>query len=221
MKTSKKTTARKSAAPAPTRQRGNISKEEKIPLAIVARQAFDYQLHLGNVDQDTKFDAWRREEVMVHFQRDGLSGLDHGHFNPVLAHFATLAGLDDVAIKALLKSGKVRDSGAPEDTHETRGQLVAVIQQNLRDHAAWPDPEGKGHIGEGYLISIARSKFPKATIRSADTLAGSLTLAQLRQLLSTIRSRISTREGRADPTRRKPRAKPLQKSCEPDSDRPF
>jgi hypothetical protein len=132
-----KRAGRKPAAGAPQKVRGNISPAEIKPLILEAKAAFAAQVELANIDPATNFDQWRAVEVEKAVPgRHGLSQLDSDHFNEVMAHFAELAGHDELALKHRLKSGQVKDHGPEGDTHEKRRQLSHLIVQNLRDHIA-------------------------------------------------------------------------------------
>jgi hypothetical protein len=219
--TPKKRAAGKTQKPrkAPAGDRGNMKPGEIQALAITARQAFDFQMELGNLDAGTKFDAWRRDQVMEAVGKSGLSKCNHGDFLPVRAHFALLAGKDEKALNDLMRTGQVKDHGAPEDTYETRRQRVHTIREKIGFHVilaesreeevspkqmnAWrciqADP--KGPIREGYAIFVAKRKF-KIQPRSIDELSDRLTVAQLDQLLFTIVNRIASKEGRPEVTGR-------------------
>jgi len=195
--------------------RGNMKPGEIQALAITARQAFDFQRELGNLDDGVAFDAWRREQVQEAVGKPGLSACNHGDFLPVRAHFALLAGRDEKALDDLMRSGQVKDHGAPDDTHEGRRNVVHLIREavgfhvilaessegevSAKDLAAWKalraDP--KGPIREGYVIFVAKTKF-KVQARSIDDLSERLTVAQLKQLHFTIVNRINAKEGRGE-----------------------
>ncbi|MCW1883974.1 hypothetical protein OKA04_04490 [Luteolibacter flavescens] len=244
--------ARKTAAKAPRKPRGNISRAEIQPLVLEAKAAFDMQIELANLDHTTSFDDWRREQVMAAVGKPGLTALDHDDFNPVMAHFATLAGHDDKALARLMKTGPAtRDQ---DDTHERRRQLAHLIATELATHirlgeisavdlAAETADTGTyqrlraareairahkdGPIREGYLIFLARQKTrrPQLTLgRDLEAgLADRCTVDQLTQLLSTLRNRIATREGRADAGKRAPgtaRRKARKKATERALDTP-
>jgi hypothetical protein len=228
-------TSRTARAAAPQKPRGNISKAEITPLVLEAKAAFDAQIELANIDPKTSFDAWRRDEVMAAVGKPGISALDSDDFNPVMAHFATLAGHDELALEHRLKSGKVKDHGDPNDTHEKRRTLAALIMQNLRAHirlgeisaadlAAETDDTAEyqrlraardairahkdGPIREGYVVALARAKTRRRDLTVGRDIQAGLAdrceVQHLRQILSTLRSRISTREGRADEKKREP-----------------
>jgi hypothetical protein len=244
MTTKKATTSRAAKPPRKPREpradRGNMKPGEIRPLAIAARQAYDYQCSLENVPDSMTFDDWRKAEVLSLTGKAGLSCLDHQDFRPVLAHFNMLAGKDDEALSQLLNSGKAKDSGPAWDTRENRDTYAHLIRQELQAHIALAtaplesitDPKLKAArtaideegswIGEGYVLSIARHKAGKAFLRSLDELADRLTTKQLVDLLATVRNRISTREGRAIKERRKPqKRKPAPDLTLPGERAPF
>ena len=195
--------------------RGNMKPAEIKPLVILARQAFDFQRDLGNLDDATKFDVWRRDEVMKAVGKPGLSACDHADFRPVRAHFALLCGKDEAALDDLLSSGKTRDHAAPDDTWENRRNVVHLIREAIGFHVIFAEtPEAEvvekqhkelgywrsiqangGPIREGYALAVARKKH-NLVIRSIDELSDKLTHRQLEQLHYTITNRISAKEGR-------------------------
>lgn len=241
----KKVTTKRCASGSKTKPKakrtGNMFTREIQTLAIAARHAFDYQESLGNIEDGVTFDVWRREQVMEAVGKPGLSALFHADFRPVLAHFQLLAGSDEKALDLFLKTGKAKDHGAAEDTHEKREQVAHLIRDELKRHVdlatfvgtihderlsrarAAIDTHGS-HINEGYVISIVRAK-SRTQLRNLDQLAERLTLKQLNDLLSTVRNRISTREGRAnDDLRRQNRQAKKRRADanpEPPSDRQF
>jgi hypothetical protein len=193
--------------------RGNMTREEITPLAILAKKAFDLQVHYGNLDASTDQKSWRQGEVMKAVGKGGLSKCDHGDFQDVLGHFALLAGMDEVALNAFLKSGKVKDHGSPEDTHEARRQKVHLIREAIGYHVilaetpeaqvspkerhAWDciQADPKGPIREGYAFWIARQKFGKQP-RTIDEFSQDFTVNQLNQILFKITNAINAKEGR-------------------------
>jgi hypothetical protein len=235
-KTTTKRAGRKPAAGAPQKVRGNISPAEIKPLILEAKAAFAAQVELANIDPATDFDEWRAVEVNKAVPgRHGLSQLDSDHFSEVMAHFAELAGHDELALKHRLKSGQVKDHGPEGDTHEKRRQLAHLICQALADHIALAEisiydlaaktedtakyqqlqsaraailAHKSGAIREGFVVFLARQKTKRPTLTlGADLKAGladRLDVSQLLQLLYTLRNRIATREGRADPKKRAP-----------------
>jgi hypothetical protein len=178
------------------------------PLAIQARKAFEFQRALGNLDHGDTFDAWRHREVFALCAKPGLSALSAADWRPAMARFCLLSGMDERAIDLLIRSGKARDHSAPADTREAREEAAALIRAALAAHAEWGDSTGTppaSRIGFGYLLAVARNKTGNTHLRDWPDLLDRLTAGQLRQLLFTLRNRISTREGRADPLRRAPR----------------
>ncbi len=140
--TTKRQAAKKAPKPRRSYRPGYMGKSETVPLAIAAREAFDYQLDLGNIEHGTKFDDWRHEQVHQITRRDGLRDCLHEHFRPLLAHFQLLASKDDRAFATEMRTG--RASGAPGDTREAREKVVHEIRTRLAEHirlaeTLWPD----------------------------------------------------------------------------------
>lgn len=204
-----------------SKKTGNMKPAEIKPLVILARQAFDFQRDLGNLDDATKFDAWRRDEVMKAVEKPGLSACDHADFRPVRAHFALLCGKDEAALDDLLSSGKTRDHAAPDDTWENRRNVVHLIREAIGFHVIFAETSeaeivekqhkelghwrsiqaNGGPIREGYALAVARKKHNLA-IRSIDELTDKLTHRQLEQLHYTITNRIAAKEGRGNKANR-------------------
>lgn len=138
MKTTSKPT-RSSRPKSPTNsaggKRGNMTPREIQPLLMAARKAFDCQERAGLLDEGEKFDAWRHRQCMEAVGKPGLTACHHADYKPLLAHFQTLAGDDSAAFENLMKSGKAKDHGPTEDTHEERRQLASVIADALAWHA--------------------------------------------------------------------------------------
>jgi len=192
---------------------GNMKRGEKTTLVILARRAFDFQRDIGNLDDADDFEAWRHSEVQLAVGKPGLRACDHDDFKDVLGHFALLAGMDEVALEAFLSTGKVKDNGAPDDTHENRRQKVHLIREKIGYHVilaetpeaqvspkylnAWrciqADP--KGPIREGYAFWIARQKFGTQP-RSIDEFSKHFTVKELDQILFKITNAINAKEGR-------------------------
>jgi hypothetical protein len=227
--------ARTGRAAAPQKPRGNMSRAEITPLVLEAKAALLAQIELANIDPQTDFDAWRRDEVLKAVGKPGISACDSDDYNKIMAHFAELAGHDELALEHRLKSGKVKDHGDPNDTHEARRTLAALIMQNLRAHirlgeisaadlAAETEDTAEyqslraardairshkdGPIREGYVVVLARAKTRRRDLTLGRDIQAGLAdrceVKDLRQILSTLRSRISTREGRADEKKREP-----------------
>lgn len=126
---------RKTSAPDPTH--GSISKAEIRPLVIEARYAYDFQCKIGNVPDSMTFEDWRRAEVLALTGRAGLSKLDggkNGHFRKVLEHFQSKSDRDAAAFETSMKTGKVKDHGDKDDTHENRAVTAHLIRQELAFH---------------------------------------------------------------------------------------
>jgi hypothetical protein len=210
-----KRAGRKPAAGAPQTVRGNISPAEIKPLILEAKAAFAAQVELANIDPATSFDAWRAEEVAKAVPgRHGLSQLDSDHFSEVMAHFAELAGHDELALKHRLKSGQVKDHGPEGDTHEKRRQLAHLICQALADHIALAEISAvdlaaqvedtaeyqrlrsareairahkSGAIREGFVVFLARQKTKRPTLTlGADLKAGLADRLDVSQLLQLL-----------------------------------
>lgn len=211
-----------------------MGSREITPLVLLAKDAYALQLSLGNTDLGEDFDSWRRAQCVAAVGKPGLSKCSSDHWRPLAAHFCLLAGLEVESFMHHLETG--RASNTSNDTHERRRILAHQITTALANHQALasethaqnpPDDLARiqaavaaagGPITTGYLVTIVRRKFRKPGFSvhndlSAE-LAERLTCSQLEQLRSTIRSRISTREGRANPARRQSRHKPSQDPCE-------
>jgi len=126
-------TARKAAAVAPKKKRGNMTSAEIKPLVIAARKAYDVQSGMDLTD-GLSFDDWRREQVMACVGREGLTACNHDDYRPLLAHFQTLAGDDSAALGNLLRSGHKTDHADTRDTQEKRSQLAFTIAEKLAYH---------------------------------------------------------------------------------------
>lgn len=192
------------------RAKDRLSRDQNTTLLLDAKEAFHYQIALGNIPADADFDAWRRDQVMAETGLGGLSKLSNHHYRPVKAKLLELAGRWDEAAAIRLKIGKKTDHGDPADTHESSEQVVALIRQALADHATVPadsltDP--RGHIHAGWLLSAARQRTRKPSL-TMDTLAERLDPSTLLGLLSHLKSHINLREGRANPDLRQPRQYP-------------
>lgn len=113
---------------------GTMGPKEKQMLAIAASQAFKHQTSLGRVEPGQSFDDWRHDQVQDTVGKPGLRACSHGDFRPLLAWFQQLAGLDHKSLATRLRTGPVKDSGDPGDTHEARGKIVAEIRGRLAAH---------------------------------------------------------------------------------------
>jgi hypothetical protein len=104
------------------------------PLVIAARKAFNRQAEAGLIEDGETFDSWRHLQCMEAVGKPGITSCNHGDFQPLLAHFQTLAGDDDAAFRSLMKTGKPTDHAAPGDTFETRRQIAHSIAVHLLSH---------------------------------------------------------------------------------------
>jgi hypothetical protein len=185
-----------------------LSKLQKARIAQVAKQAFDYQDALGLVEAEgssasARFTAWRQEEQRKAVGRSSLTECGNNHFRSLVAHFLTLAGKDDKAFGYHLRTGRVKDRGAIEDTHENRETYRKLILDELLAHGRRCDPRhasydaalagvvesSGGLITAHYIIAIAKKQCKG---RGLD----SLTAVELKNLHFTARNRIAAREGR-------------------------
>ncbi|BCU76025.1 hypothetical protein [Luteolibacter sp. LG18] len=226
-KTTGRAPAKKAAKKAPKRQ-GNLKPQTRQKIAITARQAFDLQKHVGNIEDGVTFEQWRHAEVMAAVKRPGISACDGLHFRDLMVHFLVLAGREEEALPYGLKTGKVRDHGDVQDTHEEREKWLAIIATDLRLHAelaaepvepqspayaaSWHSIKANGGpIQEGYVVFVAAQKFGIQKCRF-ERLKELLTAPQLEQLHHTIRNRITAREGKGSPENRNKsqRRKPVQ-----------
>lgn len=178
-KPAKKTAGKKSWFP------GKMGKREIQPLVMAAREAYDYQNALGNLDPGQTFDAWRRDQVKSKVGRDGLSACAHDDFKPLMGHFQLLAGRDGEAFESFLSTGPAADTAAHGDDHERRRQLAHGIMEILTEHirladisaadlaAQTPDTDEyqklrsrraailahpRGAIRDGYIVYLAKQK---------------------------------------------------------------
>ena len=190
---------------------GHLTQPETTHLVMHAQEAFNYQLALKRVEPGTKFDDWRRDQVMAEVELGGISKINRSHYRGVKARFLELAGRDAEALELRLTAGpKSYKPGGPADTWESCEALVHHIRQGLAEHAKFPAESlqgGKGHIYPGWIINAARQRTGKPTL-TMDTLAERLDPATLHGLLSHLRNHIATREGRAVPERRAKRVYP-------------
>lgn len=222
-------TSRKSASKGSNFTRfksGLMTRKETLPLVMAAREAFAYQVELGNVAEGLKFDSWRHDQVKAITGNDGLTSCHHDDFRPLMAHFKILAGKDASAYQQLITTGPASDQDG--DTHELRRNLAHDILAKLADHIFIADhpvaeslatlthlPETrirraveaiqahpKGALREGYLIHLARQKTSRPGLALGPDLkaglADRLTVEHLLQVRDTLVNRISTREGAED-----------------------
>jgi hypothetical protein len=118
----------------PAKARGSMKPAEIKPLVIAARKAFDRHSQAGLLDDGETFDSWRHQQCMEAVGKPGITACNHGDFQPLLAHFQTLAGDDAAAFRSLMKTGKPTDHAAPGDTFEIRRQIVHSISVHLLSH---------------------------------------------------------------------------------------
>lgn len=179
----------------PPRAKGNLTRPETTKLVMQAQEAFHYQTVLGNITVGTKFDDWRRKQVMTSVGRPGISKIGRSQWRTVYAYFLTLAGRDDEAYAALTTTGPKRDHGPESDTHESSEALVHKMRESLANHAREILTPGTDHIHPGWLLAAALQRTGKATL-TWDTLAERLDPGTLVGLLSHLRNHIARREGR-------------------------
>lgn len=191
-----------------------LSTRQKAVISQTARQAFDIQDRAGLIDgsavSDSKrFETWRRAQQAEAIGISSLRECGNNHYRPLMAHFLVLAGKDDSAFRLAVRTGRVKDHGAIEDTHENRETQRALIMQALVDHSHRCDALHKdydadiaakveaagGIITPGYVIAIAKNKCKG---RGLD----SLTARELSQIHWTITNRIAAKEGRGTPASR-------------------
>lgn len=202
---------------------GRLTKAETTNLILQATEAFHYQTVLGNIEPGTRFDDWRRDQVMDRVGKAGISKIVRDDFRNVKALFLELSGREDEAFALLLKTGPKNDRpDETSNTWESAEAYVAHIHQALADHATFPAERlvgSKGHIHPGWLIAAARQRTGKPTL-TMQTLAERLDPQTLHGLLSHLKSHINLREGRADLDRRSPRS--YSKPADPgELDQPF
>jgi hypothetical protein len=186
------------------RQGRLLTTAQKTALAIEARRAWDYQRSLGLAGPETgqsdtaAFCVWRHAQVLDVCGCAGLTDAGNDNFRAIRARFLLLQGRDVPAFEMQLRTGRTRDHAAPEDTHEARERMRAVILGEFRAHGdrLAADPalaarvaEKGGLIHAGYALALAKAKFPR-------TAPADLSAAQLGQILYTVRNRIAAREGR-------------------------
>lgn len=113
---------------------GLMGKRERMILGALASAAYKHQKSLSRVEPGQSANDWRHEQVFDKVSKAGLRECAHGDFQPLLAWFQQLAGLDDKALAALMRTGKPKAKAAPGDTHEARRQLVHQISCKLTVH---------------------------------------------------------------------------------------
>jgi len=189
---------------------GNLlSKLQKARLSQEAAAAFAHQEKVGLVEvpfgtsRSAAIAEWRRKQLAEAGFPASLTACTNHQFRGIRAHFEVLAGKDVQAFRNYMRTGRVKDHGAEEDTHERREELRALILRAVLEHAARITPgnaeyspmiahrvaEAGGMLTAAYVVAIAKQK-----CRGRDL--ASLTAGELAQILYTIRNRISAREGR-------------------------
>jgi hypothetical protein len=184
-----------------------LSNAQKSAISQTARQAFEVQDRAGLVDESgsesARFTAWRHGQQTEAVGVGSLRDCGNDHYRPLMAHFLCLAGKDDTAFRYQLRTGRVKDHGALEDTHENRETQRALILAALLEHGhrcnearaeydaalAKTVADKGGGITAGYVVSLAKMKCKGRALDS-------LTAAELAQILWTVRNRISAREGK-------------------------
>jgi hypothetical protein len=184
-----------------------LSNPQKAAISQTARDAFIIQDRAGLVEEkgnDTaRLAAWRHNQQVEAGFPASLRDCGNNHYRGLMAYFLCLAGKDDSAFRYQLRTGRVKDHGAIEDTHENRETQRKLIMDALLEHGRRCDPahadydadiaakvtEKGGIITAGYVIGLAKHKCKG---RSLD----SLTAGELWQILYTVRNRISAKEGR-------------------------
>lgn len=178
-------------------------------LVTQARFTFDALYNMGNI-ADT-FESWRHDIVWRTVRREGLSKCQNSHYRKLLSTFRAMRGAADPGGSPANR----RQSREGGDTSERREQLIACIAHEMASHARrvqnpQTDAESRmaahaatkgGMIDGGYLLKIARDKNRAATLHDLDCLI-KLPSSRLEHLLSTIKNRIASREGRGDKSNR-------------------
>lgn len=190
-----------------------LSNLQKATISQTARQAFIVQDRAGLVDatgsETARLAEWRHRQQLAAGCPASLRDCGNNHYRSLMAHFLCLAGKDDTAFRYQLKTGRVKDRGAEEDTHENRETQRRLIVQALLEHGRRCEPQAKeydpalaatvaengGIITQGYVVNIAKMKNKGKSLDS-------LTATDLAQILYTIRNRIAAKEGRGKPARR-------------------
>jgi hypothetical protein len=191
-----------------------LSKLQKAKLAQVAKEAFDYQEALGLVETvgtsaSARFTEWRREEQHKAVGHSSLTTCGNNHYRSLLGHFLTLAGKDDKAYGYHVRTGRVKDHGELDDTHENRETQRKLIMDKLLAHGHRCDPRhasydaeiaakveaSGGLITAHYIIAIAKRKHRGRALDS-------LTADELKKLHWTTKNRIDDREGRGNAANR-------------------
>lgn len=185
-----------------------LSKAQKARLSILAREAFDLLDRHGLIavegsSPSARFKAWASEEKIKAVGIASLTDCRNAHYRTLRGHFLGLAGKEDQEFEDYTRTGRVKDHGAADDTHERRETFRKLIMDELLAHGRRCDPrhedfdqdiaatvEEKGGIITGaYVVAIAKRKNQGKPL-------GALTAERLRQILITVRNRISAKEGR-------------------------
>lgn len=191
-----------------------LSKLQKARIAQVAKEAFDFQDSLGNLDASAAspskaFEAWRRSEQLKAVRIASLTECRNEHFRPLLGHFLALAGRDDEAFRYQMKTGRVKDHGPVDDTHENRelwrakiGEAIVMHTGRLIEGASTYDArvaeavaQAGGPITQAYAINLAKMKCKGRPLTSIQA-------SELRQIYFTLVNRINAKEGRGKPAKR-------------------
>lgn len=190
-----------------------LSNPQKASISQIARDAFLVQDRAGLVDEtgseSARLAAWRHAQQVAAGCPASLRECGNNHYRALMAHFLCLAGRDDSAFRYQMRTGRVKDHGALEDTHENRETQRALLVEALNTHGRVCDPlsaeydeavattvaDKGGIITAGYVINIARHKCKG---RSLD----SLTAGELKQILWTVKNRIAAKEGRGKTAKR-------------------
>lgn len=221
-KTTTKRSVRRPSAKAVQAPRSTslLTREETTNLVLQAQEAFHYQSALGRIEPGTRFDDWRRDQVMARVGKAGISKIARTDWRNVKALFLELSGREDEAFDLLNRTGvKSYRPVDGTDTWETCEEFAAIVRHCLAEHATAPVTHPKGRIHEGWFIAAARQRTGKATLTTA-TLAERLDPRTLHGLLAHLRNHIALREGRAVPERRKKRVSP-KRSDPGEMDDPF
>jgi hypothetical protein len=191
------------AKPVQAARSGGLSRPETTALLMSAQEAFHYQTALGRIEPGSRFDDWRRDQVMAAVERPGISKIDRSQWRTVAAHFAALAGREDEALRLLSSTGvKAYRPSNDADTWETAETCVALMSQAIEAHGLVAVDHPKGHLTTGWLIAAARQRTGKPTLSMA-TMAERLDPQTLAGLLSHLRNHIALREGRETDRRSK------------------
>lgn len=197
---------------AATRRGGGraLTRKQIVKLKQIARAAFEHQEAMGLIEDDARsrsarLKAWIRAEQLAAVGIESLNDCGNDHFRSIRAHFLALGGREDAAYRDHTRTGRVKDHGEKDDTHEARELVRRKISDELLAHGRRCDPQSReyqpalaatverrgGIITAGYVHTLARAK------GRGKPLAG-LTRGQLWQIYYTLRNRIADREERGD-----------------------